>query len=156
MKYLLIIILIVGINSGSEKRLSELASDVYQLIQKIRDSETRYFEKRKSEEWKTAYESKRSELEGIFSQLEDKVKEGRFLEQIPDEKLNKKVNSFLHTVENVKIYITTTNVDLTQYLKGAPPATDRYNWDRFIKPAIEQLSKINPEIKLNSENKKIK
>ncbi len=135
--------------SESEKRIIELAVQTNAIILQIEESEKRYARQKSTKEWKTAYNTKRHELDSLLQQLDSKIQEARFIEQMPEEKTKTLAEQYLHAVENVKMYITTTNADLTRFFSTAPPAHDPFNWKKFVEPAIEELNKIsdNTEIK---------
>lgn len=135
--------------SESEKRIMELASQTSDIILQVEASETRYARQKSTKDWKTAYDTKRYELDSLLQQLDLKIQEARFIEQVPEEKTKKLAERYLHAAENIKIYITTTNADLTRFFSTAPPAHDPFNWQKFVEPTIKELNKIsgNTEIK---------
>lgn len=128
--------------SETEQRIIELAVQTNDLILQVEASEKSYYQKKKTKEWKTAYNIKRHELDSLSQQLDTKIQEARFIEQMPEEKSKKLAQQYLHAAENIKMYITTTNADLTRFFSTAPPAQDPFNWDKFIAPAIQELNKI--------------
>lgn len=149
MLYLFVFLLTVSGCSGkeqktseSEKRIIELTAQTNEIILKIEASETRYAQKKQTKEWKTAYNAKRHELDSLLEQLDSKIQEARFIEQMPEEKTKILAQRYLHAVENIKMYITTTNADLTRFFSTAPPAHDPFNWNKFVEPAKQELNKI--------------
>ncbi|MDI6804471.1 MAG: hypothetical protein QME58_11610 [Bacteroidota bacterium] len=135
--------------SESEKRIIELAVHTHDIILQVEESEKRYARKKQTKEWKTSYNTKRHELDSLLQQLDSKIQEVRFIEQMPEEKTKTLAQQYLHAVENIKMYITTTNADLTRFFSTAPPAHDPFNWKKFVEPAQQELNKIagNTEIK---------
>ncbi|MDP2208192.1 MAG: hypothetical protein Q8K98_05370 [Bacteroidota bacterium] len=129
--------------SESEKRIIELAVQTSDIILQVEASETRYARKKQTKEWKTAYNTKRHELDSLLQLLDSKIQEARFIEQMPEEKTKILAEQYLHAVENIKMYITTTNADLTRFFSTAPPAHDPFNWKKFVEPAKQELNKIS-------------
>lgn len=153
MKYVFLILLIIsGCSSKeqkpseSEQRIIELAVQTNDIINRIAASEQNYNQKKKTKEWKTAYNNKRHELDSLLQQLDSKIEEARFIEQMPDEKTKSLAQQYLHAAENIKMYITTTNADLTRFFSTAPPAHDPFNWRKFVEPAKQELDKISVNI----------
>ncbi len=129
--------------SESEKRIIEIAVQTNDIVHRIQASETRYVRNKQTKEWKTAYDTKRYELDSLLQQLDSNIQEARFIEQMREEKTKTLAERYLHAAENIKIYITTTNADLTSFFSTAPPAHDPFNWKKFVEPAIEELNKIS-------------
>lgn len=135
--------------TDSEKRLIQLAKETLEFIRQIEESEMRYSRKKSPNEWKFAYQLKRVEVDSILGQMNDKIREGRFFEKLPEENLKQKAKTFLHAAENIKAYINITNADMTQIFSGSPPpAFDVYNSERYLKTAAEELQKF-----IDNENK---
>lgn len=129
--------------SDSHIRLIQLAKETLEIIAQIEESEMRYAEKKSSKDWASAYQLKRAGADSLLIQLNDKIREGRFFEKLPEEGLKQKAKIFLHAAENIKTYINTTNADMTQLFSGkSPPAFDVYSSERYLKPAFEELQKI--------------
>ncbi len=161
MLYLFVFVLAVSGCSGkeqpiseSEKRIIELTVQTKDIIHRIEESENRYALKKQTREWKTAYNKKRYELDSLFQQLESKLQEARFIEQMPEEKTKTIAQQYLHAVENIKMYITTTNADLTRYFSTAPPAHDPFNWKKFVEPAEQSLNKILGDSEIDASETK--
>jgi len=144
--------------SESEKKLVELAKQTGEIIGMIKESESHYAEKKSVANWKQAYHSKRKEIEDLQIQLESKIKEGRFLEQLPQDGLKSKAQLYLHAAENVRMYIMVTNADLTKiFTDSPPPATDIYNRERYLTPAIAELQsfEVNANATITNKQEKI-
>jgi hypothetical protein len=129
--------------SESEQKLINLAKETSEIISVIKESESHYAEKKSLDNWKQAYETKRKEIEDLLIQIESKIKEGRFLEQLPEEGLKDKAQLYLHAAENIRMYITVTNADLTKIFSDSPPpAIDMYNRERYLTPALAELQSL--------------
>lgn len=129
--------------SESEKKLTSLANETYGIIQAIGESESRYAAEKSSGNWKQAYQTKRQEIENLQITLQAKIKEGRFLEELPEEGTRNKAQLYLHAAENIRMYITVTNADMTKiFTDTPPPATDVYNRERYLTSASAELQKI--------------
>ncbi len=162
-KLFFIVVLILTINlvgcGGVEKkttdshtRLIQLAKETLEIVAQIEEHEMRYAQKKSLNDWTIAYQLKRAGVDSLLIQLNDKILEGRFFEKLPEEGLTQKAKIFLHAAENIKIYINTTNVDMTQLVGGKPPpAFDVYSSERYLKPATSELQKI-----LDNESKSSK
>jgi hypothetical protein len=145
----LIIILLYGCGT-KEKGISELeqnlvniAKETSEIIGVIKERESNYAEKKSSANWKQAYQTKRKEIEDLQIQLESKIKQVRFLEQLPEDGLKNKAQLYLHAAENIRMYITVTNADLTKiFTDSPPPAVDIYNRERYLTPAIAELQSL--------------
>jgi hypothetical protein len=129
--------------SESEKKLIKLAKETSDVIGMIKKSESNYAERKSSNEWKQAYQTKREEIDRLQIQLASKINEGHYLEQFPEEGLRTKVQLYLHAAENIKTYMTVTNADLTRiFTDSPPPAVDVYNRERYLTTALNELQEI--------------
>ena len=129
--------------SESEQKLVNLAKETSDMVGVIKESESHYAEKKSSENWKQAYQTKRKEIEDLQIQIESKIQEGRFLEQLPEDGLKNKAKLYLHAAENIRMYITVTNADLTKiFADSTPPAVDIYNRERYLTPAMAELQSL--------------
>ena len=145
----LIITVLIGCSSNekniseSEQKIVNLAKETSEIIGVIKECESHYAEKKSSGNWKQAYQTKRLEIEDLQIQLESKIKQGRFLEQLPEDGLKNKAQLYLHAAENIRMYITVTNADLTKiFTDSPPPAVDIYNRERYLTPAIAELQSL--------------
>lgn len=150
--FLLISVLIIIIHfncSGTEKKLSEsekrlvqLAEESISIINRIENSENNYIKNKSTPNWKQAYQSKRFELDSLLYELKRIITECRFFEKLPEENIKPKAKSILHAAENIKMYITITNVDMSEVFVNNPPPIDSYSKEQFLKPAENELKKI--------------
>lgn len=128
--------------SEAEKKIISLASQSAELIMEIEKYETHYSQNKSSKNWKYYYNQKREGLDSLNRQISKIIIEVRFFERMPDEETKKLAADLLHACENIRMYLNTTNVDLGNYYKTAPPAYDPYNWDRLIVPALKRIETI--------------
>ena len=145
----LIITVLIGCSSNekniseSEQKIVNLAKETREIIGVTKECDSHYAEQKCSGNSKQAYQTKRLEIEDLQIQLESKIKQGRFLEQLPEDGLKNKAQLYLHAAENIRMYITVTNADLTKiFTDSPPPAVDIYNRERYLTPAIAELQSL--------------
>ncbi len=146
--YILFLTILLGCSksqkelSEAEKKIISFASQIAELVTDIEKFETHYSQNKASNNWKYYYSQKRERLDSLNRELSKIIQEVRFFERMPDEDTKKLAGELLHACENIRMYLNTTNADLSNYYKNAPPAYDPYNWDRLIVPSIKKIETI--------------
>lgn len=146
---ILSLLILIGLNSCGKKETSKSENEIIKLavmavevIVKIEDAENEYANYKNRTDWKNYYNIKLEKVNLELDKLNKIIQEVKFFERMPDEKTVELAKNLSAQCENIKLYITTTNIDLTKYFAKAPPAYDPYNWDRLIIPTVKNLKLI--------------
>lgn len=160
--FLLMFILIAGCSkkekglSEAEKKIVNFSASVAEIVVGIQKFENYYSQNKNNKNWKFYYNQKRAGLDSLKIELDKIIQDVRFFERMPDEAVKKLSAELISACDNIKLYLNTTNADLSNYYTLAPPAFDPYNWDRLIVPAIKKLTSIIEKDKSVLESNKFK